>query len=54
MKVMVGRTVIVKMVDKSKCHHCGNPDVIYFEEENLFWCPHCKRAYQYEEHEREE
>lgn len=50
---MMRRTEIVKSVDKSKCPHCGSGDIFYFEKEGVFWCPKCKKAYQYEEFERD-
>jgi ribosomal protein L37AE/L43A len=47
----VGRTRIVKTVDKSKCPHCGSEDIVYFEEEGFYWCSNCHIAWQYEEGE---
>ena len=49
----MGRTRIVKTVDKSKCPHCGSEGIIHFEKEDFFWCIRCKNAYQYEEHEQD-
>ena len=44
------KTVIEKpKKDRNKCPKCGSEQIMYFEQEDFYWCQSCHEAYQFEQ-----